>query len=65
MELMKEAMTINETVYADTTQVYVEGDIIVPDVKPDILKILQVDAVSAVTSKNLSDGRVQVSGKVC
>ncbi|HIU49320.1 MAG TPA: DUF3794 domain-containing protein [Candidatus Avimonoglobus intestinipullorum] len=64
MELMKEAMTINETVYADTTQVYVEGDIIVPDVKPDILKILQVDAVSAVTSKNLSDGRVQVSGKV-
>lgn len=64
MELIKESVTMNETLYADRSQVYVEGDIIVPDVKPDILKILQVDAVSSVTSKELTDGRLTVAGKV-
>ncbi len=64
MELIKEAVTMHETLYADRSQVYVEGDIIVPDVKPDILKILQVDAVSSVTSREVSDGRLTVSGKI-
>lgn len=64
MELMKESVVMYETLYADKTQVYVEGDLIVPDVKPDILKILQVDAVSTVTSKEVTDGRLTVSGKV-
>lgn len=64
MELIKESVTMNETLYADRSQAYVEGDIIVPDVKPDILKILQVDAVSSVVSKELADGRLTIAGKV-
>lgn len=41
-----------------------DGDIIVPDTKPDILKILQVDAVSCVTDKNVENGRAYISGRV-
>ena len=41
-----------------------DGDIIVPDTKPDILKILQVDAVSCVTDKSVENGRAFVSGRV-
>lgn len=62
MELLKEEMQVSETKFKDKAIAYADGDIIVPDVKPDILKILQVDAVSAVTSKEISDGLIKVSG---
>lgn len=62
MELLKEQMEICETKFRDKAITYADGDIIVPDVKPDILKILQVDAVSAVTSKEIADGLIKVAG---
>ena len=45
MELVKENVTVNQVSCKGDTQVLVDEDIIVPDVKPDILKILQLDAV--------------------
>ena len=64
MELIKENIRVNEAVLYSSTQKMVEGDIIVPDTKPDILKILQVDAVSCITDKEVSDGSVAVKGRV-
>ena len=32
--------------------------------KPDILKILQLDAVSCITNKEITNGRVNVTGRV-
>ncbi len=64
MKLIKDAISINETVYRDFSEVAVEGDIIVPDVKPDILKILQVDANSSISGKQLQNGYMTISGKV-
>lgn len=51
MELVKENVTVNQVSCKGDTQVLVDEDIIVPDVKPDILKILQLDAVSCITDK--------------
>ena len=48
MELKKEMIAINETVMRDNTQVLVQNDIIVPDVKSDMAKILQIDAEAMV-----------------
>lgn len=64
MDLVKDTILVNETIHRDFSEIAVEGDIIVPDVKPDILKILQVDAISQVNSKELQNGRMTVSGKV-
>ncbi len=64
MELMKENVQASESVASGTAQIMVDGDIIVPDVKPDILKILQVDAVAVVTDRTVTNGRVNVDGKV-
>ena len=64
MELLKEQLQFTETKFKDKDVAYVDGDVIVPDVKPDILKVLQVDAVSIITSKELSDGRFKVSGMI-
>ncbi len=41
-----------------------EGDIIIPDIKPDIKNILAVDAVAAVNDKKVTDGRVSFGGDI-
>ncbi len=64
MELIKEHMTLNEDILRNFSNVAAEGDIIVPDKKPDILKILQVDAQSAVTGKNVGNSYAVIEGKV-
>lgn len=63
MELVKENVTVNQVICKGNTQVLVDEDIIVPDIKPDILKILQLDALSCVTSKEVINGRVVINGK--
>ncbi len=42
----------------------VENNVIVPDSKPDIIKILQVDSEAVVTSRGLFDGYAQIEGRV-
>lgn len=62
MELLKENLEITETKIKEKETTYSDSDVIVPDVKPDILKILQVDAVSSITSKEVRDSHIKVSG---
>lgn len=64
MELVKENVTVNQVNCKGNTQVLVDEDIIVPDVKPDILKILQLDAVSCITDKTIEKGRAIINGRV-
>ncbi|MCH5209631.1 MAG: DUF3794 domain-containing protein [Oscillospiraceae bacterium] len=64
MELVKENITIKQVSCKGGTQVLVDEDIIVPDVNPDILKILQLDASSCVTGKEITDGRTVINGRV-
>lgn len=64
MDLKKEAVSINETVMRDFTQLLVEGDIIVPDIRPDMAKILQIDAVAMADEVMSGEGSASVSGKV-
>lgn len=64
MELIKETVSVGQTIYSQQAQTYADGDIIVPDVKPDILKIMQVDAAAMIKEKTVSDGCVFVRGSV-
>lgn len=64
MELIKENIKVNDVVVNSTLQKTVDGDIIVPDSKPDILKILQVDAASCITEKEVNEGSISVKGRV-
>ena len=64
MELMKESVRLSQTVYKGETRVMAEGDVVVPDIKPDILKLLQVDAVSYITNAETSDGVLNIEGCV-
>ena len=64
MELIKEEKKYWEPVIKGTDRVTTEGDIIVPDVKPDVLKVLQIDARSVITDKGITSGGVYAQGKV-
>ncbi len=64
MELIKENIKVNDVVVNASTQKTIDGDIIVPDSKPDILKILQVDAVSCITEKEVYEGGLSIKGRV-
>ncbi|MCH5211651.1 MAG: DUF3794 domain-containing protein [Oscillospiraceae bacterium] len=63
MELKKETVRLCSTIIKGTTQAMAEGDVNVPDIKPDILKILQVDADAYITDKYIENGRLVISGR--
>ena len=64
MELIKEKESYIESLICENEKVAVEEDIIVPDIKPDILKVLQVDARAYVTDRGLLSGGMYAKGKL-
>lgn len=63
-ETNRQDITVHETLYADTVTELVEGDIIVPDVKADVAKILQIDGTTAIESREYAGGKVTLNGCV-
>lgn len=63
MELVKENVTVNQVLCKGSVTATVDEDIIVPDVKADIVKVLQMDSTACVTGKSVQDGRANVSGR--
>ena len=64
MELIKNTVNICRIPAKGTTKTMVDSDVIVPDVKPDILKILQVDADCCVTDTYIENGKLIINGRV-
>ena len=58
LELVKEAVRLNQPIGEDTIQTIVENDIIVPDVKPDITRILLLDGDSWIDSAEAASDKV-------
>jgi len=63
-ELMKETIILNQNIGKETAQVLLEGDIIVPDVKPDMSVILKTDAEVCFDKTEISDGKVHFNGNL-
>ena len=57
-------ITVNETVLRESCEVIVEGDVIVPDVKGDILKVLTPQARVEIESCELSGRKANIKGCV-
>ena len=45
-------------------KINIEGEVNVPDIKPDILSIINVSDRAFITNKSVVDGRVKVEGTV-
>lgn len=64
MEIIKKNIIINRPVKCAATEIGTDCDIIVPDIKPDILKILQVDGTAVVCDTELLEGRLLINGMI-
>lgn len=64
MELVRENIVLNKHVGRERSQMLLEGDIIVPDVKPDIASVLRVSPRIFMSRMVASVNRVSFSGKM-
>lgn len=62
-ELNKENVCIGEKSIVLFSQAYCEADVIVPDVYPDISKIIQVSSTAGITDKSCTSDRITVDGR--
>ncbi len=65
MQIKKQEINVGKAVFEGEIKSGAEGSIIVPDVKPDILKVLQVDAETFLTEKTIDKGKLILKGQVC
>ncbi len=64
INVINENVQIGRFVKNETFTEIVEGDIIVPDIKPDILKISKVDGNVYISRKDVEEGHLKVDGIV-
>ena len=60
----KSKILINKKVVEKTKNVEVIGDIIVPDIKPDIVNIINTNGNPYIYKEDISDGRLRVDGNI-
>ena len=56
MQVRKQNINIGKSVFEGDIKTSAEGSIIVPDINPDILKVLQVDAEALLCEKIIENG---------
>lgn len=64
IDLKKETIELSELKCNQTSALLTEGDVIVPDVKPDIREILLTEADAHITGQDYSEGKLHIAGAV-
>ena len=64
LELVKETAKVSRIIGKESAKTIVENDIIVPDVKPDIARILVLDGDVYISGSEAAQGRVLVNGSI-
>ncbi len=64
LETEKENVCINQLIDYKKEEIIAEGDVIVNDIKPDVLNILSTSAIPCIYKKEVMDGKVKVDGSI-
>lgn len=64
VDTLKENLRINKRVANKKEIIFVEGDVIVPDAKPDVLNIICTSGVVCIYKKEIIDEKIKIEGKV-
>ncbi len=64
LETEKERVCINQVVGQNMKETEVEGDVIVNDIKPDVLNIISADGIPCIYKKEVMDGKVRIDGSI-
>lgn len=60
----KQTMSLNKIIARNSLVTWIEQDILVPDTKPDVMKIIGVEAVPFVGNVEVVDSGVRVTGEI-
>lgn len=64
LNLEKETVNLSEVFSMQYTNVNAESDVIVPDIKPDISKVLEISGTPQITQQNIQQDKLYVQGVV-
>ncbi|AKL97138.1 LysM domain-containing protein [Clostridium aceticum] len=64
IELMKDLLKIDQLVGENTVQAIIEGDILAPDIKPDISRVVAVEGNIQVTKQEAQENKILVEGRI-
>lgn len=64
IKLSKNNLCINQIVGQKSEKITVEGDEIVPDVKPDILSVVSTNGNICMYKKEIQDGKIKLEGSI-
>lgn len=64
LETEKENVCINQIVGQKKDEIIVEGDVIVNDIKPDVLSIVSTSGIPCVYKKEVMNGKIRLDGSV-
>lgn len=60
----KQKLTVNKNVVKGANTTWIEQDLLVPDTKPDVMKIIRIDSNVYVGGEEIMDGNIKVSGQI-
>ena len=60
----KQKIIVNKNIVKGANTAWIEQDILVPDTKPDVVKIIKVDANIYISSTEIMNGSIRVSGQI-
>ena len=60
----KQKIIVNKNVIKGANTAWIEQDLLVPDIKPDVVKIIRVEGNVYITSSEVMNGSIRVSGQI-
>ncbi len=60
----KQKINVNKNIVKGSNVVWIEQDVLVPDTKPDVMKIIKVDECVNITSAEVAEGSIRISGNI-
>lgn len=60
----RQTLSLNKVISRNTQVAWVEQDILVPDTKPDVMKIVQVEAIPFLRNTEVVDSGIRVTGEI-
>lgn len=64
VDVKKEQLTLNKLICEKKETIIVQGDMIVPDSKPDILNTIDTSGVVSIYKKDIVDGKIRIDGNI-
>ena len=64
IDILKDSVCVNQIIGKARETIYAENDIIIPDIKPDILSVVNTSGTICVYKKELLDGKVKIDGGI-